>query len=363
MRFIHSVIHTVSHGVLEDGYLEIENGRIKAVGETGAIRTDSCDIDLEFRHITPGLIDAHTSLGLKEDSMRYEGNDWDETGMPVAPMLRAVDGFNPADRAVEYALSGGVTAVGVSPGNANVIGGQIAAVRLSRSNREQMIINPYAAMKFSIGEASKRKNASPVTRMAIGAMIRDALERAHYDETLCDLLPVLSGDKPAFIHAEREDDIVWAIQLGKRYGMNVVIVNGSDSAIVAGELRKHSVPVILGSLLLTASDYEVKNMDLSIPRALALSGVEFALTTDHHMSPVQLLSVEAALSAGEGLDRAAALASITIVPAVLLGIDSIAGSIDEGKEADFVIWSGNPFSFESVPERVFVLGKEEYRHS
>lgn len=359
MRFVHCTLHTVCQGTLEDAFLEIMDGKIAAMGSMKEIHPREDDEDLTGSHITPGLIDAHTALGLKEDSMRHEGNDWNEEGMPVAPFLRAVDGFNPDDRAVEYALSGGVTSVGVSPGNINVVGGQIAAIRLCRDRPEEMVWDPFCAMKFSVGEAAKGKHGPPVTRMAIGAMLREALDQADTKEEWKDLLPVLRGEKPAFVHAQRSDDILWAARLCRSRGMRCVIVHGADAAVVGADLAKLGVPVILGSLLLTPADYETRNLDWDIPVLLEKAGVTYALSTDHHMSPIQALQVTAALTIREGVPRERALEAVTLFPAKLLGIDDRVGSLKTGKDADLVVWSGDPFSYTSRVEKTLICGREQ----
>lgn len=363
MRYIHCELHTVTHGVIKNGYLEINHGKITSLGSIDEISPCAEDIDLAGAHVTPGLIDAHTCLGLKEDSLRYEGNDWNETGMPIAPSLRAIDGFNPEDRAVEYALAGGVTTVGVSPGNINVIGGQIAAIRLCRDWPEHMVLDPFCAMKFALGESVKRQNATPGTRMAIGAMLRGALDSAAAEDVLNDLQPVLRGKKPAFIHAQRSDDILWAVRLCQSYGIRCVIVHGADTALVAPFLAKMGIPVILGSLLLTPSDYETRNLDLNLPALLEKTGVTFALSTDHHMSPIQALSVTAALAVRDGLSREYALEAITLSPAKLLGVDNQIGSLETGKDADIVIWSGDPFSYTSRVSATIICGQQVFFHS
>ena len=363
MRYIHCILHTVSCGIIKDGFLEINNGKITAVGPMSMALPGQGDVDLTGGHITPGLIDTHTCLGLKEDSLRYEGNDWNETGMPVAPQLRAIDGFNPDDRAVEYALAGGVTTVGVSPGNANVIGGQIAAVRLCRDQPENMVLDPFCAMKFALGELVKRKNAAPVTRMAIGAMLRDTLNSIDTESSLCALRPILEGKKKAFFHAQRSDDILWAAHLCQTQGMQCVIVHGADAALVSPYLKEMGIPVILGSLLLTPADYETRNLDLNLPVLLDEAGVSFALSTDHHMSPIQALSVTAALAVREGLSYERALEAITLFPAKLLGVDNLIGSLEKGKDADIVIWSGDPFSYTSRVEAVLICGQHVFLRS
>lgn len=356
MRWIHGRIYTVEDGVLSDGYLETEGGVIKAVGPMDEIKPSLGDIDLEGACILPGLVDAHTSLGLKEDSMRREGNDWNEHGWIIGTELRAADGFNPQDRAVRYALEGGITTVAVAPGNENLIGGQVALARLCVSSPGEMIADPFCALKMSLGEQTKGNGVPPCTRMAIGAMLRQCLRDGGQDAAV---KAVLQRKKPVFIHANRCDDIAFAVRLSWEFGFRCVIVHGADALLAADLLRESDIPVLAGSILLTPDSYETRNMDMDLPAGLERAGVRFALTTDHHLSPIQSLSVAAALAVRDGLREDRALEAVTLEPAKLLGVDGRIGSLRAGKDADFVIWSGSPFSYRSRVQKVFIRGKLE----
>lgn len=361
MRYIHGKIYTIEDGIIEDGYLTVKDNVIQSIGVMADTSVRPDDIDLAGACVLPGLIDAHTCLGLKEDSMRHEGNDWNEHGWTLGAELRAADGFNPEDRAVGYALEGGVTTVAVAPGNENLIGGQMALVKLCCDRPGEMIWDPFCGLKLSVGEDAKRKGSAPCTRMAIGAMLRETFRAAATasggqgrDQALCR---VLSGEKPVFIHANRCDDIVFAVEFCKAFGMRCVIVHGGDAALTAELLAREQVPVIIGSMILTPNCYENRHMDLDIPVTLEHHGVQFAITTDHYMSPVQALSVISALTVREGLSAQRALEAVTIEPAHILGIDHRVGSLRAGKDADFVIWSGDPFSYQSRVKEVVINGR------
>lgn len=363
MRLIHAMINTIENGMIADGFIEIQGSKIGTIGSMDGIKPGTSDIDLHGAYIMPGFVDAHTCLGLKEDSLRYEGNDWNETGCPIAPQLRAIDGFNPNDRAVRYALTGAVTTVGVAPGNVNLIGGQVAAVKLCPETPWEMCLNNCSGIKMSLGEASKNSNAGPATRMAELAMLREELNKAllaiqhqkgSTDRTALEKL--LLGEIPAFIHAQRADDIVSAVRLSQDYGFSCIIVHGADSALAADYLAKAQVPVIVGSLIQTPASEETKNMDIDLPCKLKEKGVSFAITTDHHMSPIQMLGVCAALAYRDGLDEETALKAVTLTPAKFLGVDARVGSIAEGKDADLAVFSGHPFRSHSRLERLYVNG-------
>jgi len=355
VRWIHGHICTVEDGVFPDGYLETADGVIKAAGPMEDITPLPGDIDLEGAYILPGLVDAHTSLGLKEDSMRREGNDWNEHGWTIGPDLRAADGFNPQDRAVRYALEGGVTTVAVAPGNENLVGGQMAAVRLCADRPGEMMADPFCALKISLGEQAKKTGGPPCTRMAVGAMLREWLGGAGGRSGALEA--VLQRRKPVFIHANRCDDIAFAVRLSQEFGFRCVIVHGADALLAAELLHESDIPVLAGSILLTPDQYETRNMDMDLPAKLARAGVRFALTTDHHMSPIQSLSVAAALAVRDGLSEDRALEAITLEPARLLGLENRIGSLRAQKDADFAIWSASPFSYLGRVQKVFIRGR------
>ena len=161
------------------------------------------------------------------------------------------------------------------------------------------------------------------------------------------------------LHANRCDDIAFAVRLSWEFGFRCVIVHGADALLAADLLRESDIPVLAGSILLTPDSYETRNMDMDLPAGLERAGVRFALTTDHHLSPIQSLSVAAALAVRDGLREDRALEAVTLEPAKLLGVDGRIGSLRAGKDADFVIWSGSPFSYRSRVQKVFIRGKLE----
>ncbi len=177
------LIKTISHGDIQDGQILIDEGKILAVGRK-VDYPEGCGIyDAEGMIITPGLIDAHTHIGVHESAIRWEGADYNEVSDPVTPEMRAVDGFNPMDDSLSMALAGGVTTAVTGPGSANVIGGSCMAVKLYGTSADEMIIRNPVAMKVAFGENPKScygqsGRKKPVTRMAIAAMLRQALNEA-----------------------------------------------------------------------------------------------------------------------------------------------------------------------------------------
>ena len=195
MRVQNGILMTMEGTPIPCGYVDFEDGKITGCGAMEDAPAYSGEIlDAKGGYILPGFIDAHTHIGISEEGLRWEGEDCNETTGAVTAEMRVTDGFNPFDTAIAKARRAGVTAAGVSPGSTNVIGGQIAAVKLVGRDIDDMIVKAPAAIKFALGENPKRnygnaKGSEPMTRMAIAAVMRRTLEKlgfAHCGNIICD---------------------------------------------------------------------------------------------------------------------------------------------------------------------------------
>ncbi len=363
---------------IRGGWILIEDGRIKALGGGEAPEYLGEIIDGEGLSALPGFIDPHTHLGIVEDSLDFEGDDCNEDSDPATPQLRAIDAINPYDRCFGEALAAGITTVAVAPGSANPIGGQICVLKTCGRSVDEMVTEPFAAMKFALGENPKNtyhvKNLSPVTRMATAAIIRENLYKAkkyleelnrsqneedydppEYDFKCEALIPVLERKAAAHFHAHRADDICTALRIAKEFDIVPVIIHCTEGHLIGDILS--GVSCIAGPNLCDRSKPELRNQTFANPAALMASGAIVGLTTDHPVSPLNYLSLCAALSKKNGLSRAEALRSITINPARILGIDSRVGSLEVGKDADLLLVKGDVFSLESSVEAVYINGE------
>lgn len=365
---------------IKNGYVMTENHVITAVG-------DMCDcpscadaeiIDADGRLVTPGLVDAHSHLGMWEDGLCFEGDDGNEDTDPCTPHLRAIDAINPLERAFSEAFAAGITTVITGPGSANPIGGQLAAVKTYGKRIDDMIIKAPVGMKAAFGENPKSayndKNQTPITRMATASIIRESLKKAHeYSEALrkysenpdeeekpeydikCEaLLPVLRGEIPLHAHAHRADDIFTAIRIAKEFGISLVLVHCTEGHLIADELKKDGCPLLLGPILTDRSKPELKNQSETTPGVMSDAGLKTAIITDHPETPEKYLPLCAAMAVKHGMTRSEALRAITINPAEICGISNRVGSIEEGKDSDIVIWDGDPLDIMSTPYRVII---------
>lgn len=375
----------------EHGYILVENGKIKKVGDTCSLQQDGVDesscevIDASGLYVLPGLIDAHCHVGLFEDAVGFEGDDGNEMTDPSTPQLRAIDGVYHDDRAFREARENGVTTVVTGPGSANVIGGQFAALKTWGRRVEEMILREPVAMKVAFGENPKtvynEKRQTPMTRMATAALLRENLMKAkeykelqdkyekepeeydkpEYDMKLEALLKVLKHEIPLKAHAHRADDILTAIRIAKEFGLKLTIEHCTEGHLIKDILLEEGVSAVVGPLLTDRSKIELRNQSLKAPGILSKAGVKVAIMTDHPCVPIQYLSLCAAMAVREGMDEEVALKAITLHAAEITGIHDRVGSLEAGKDADIVLFDGHPLELKSRVVTTIIDGKVVFR--
>lgn len=359
-----------------NGYILTESTRILKAGNMSELDESELPngikvIDATGMYIMPGLVDAHSHIGLIEDSTGFEGDDANEATEPVVPHLRAIDGVYPMDMAFVEARKYGITTVIVSPGSTNVIGGQIAALKTYGNTVDKMIIKEPTGIKIAFGENPKAEGISrkkmPVTRMAIAALLRDSLARAAeykqriyvheqkpektknpgYDMKLEALAMVLDKKIPLVAHAHRADDILTAIRIAKEFQVDLTIEHCTEGHFIADILAEEKINVITGPLMISRTRVELRNHNLKVPGILSKAGIQVAIASCHPSVPAYLLCVCAALAVKEGMSEEDALKGITMNAAKAVGISHRVGSIEMGKDADIVIFDRHPFNIMS----------------
>lgn len=335
-------------------------------------------VSAQDKWVLPGYIDAHCHVGIGEEIYQYEGDDINEMTDPLTPELRAIDGINPEDEGFRDARLGGVTAAFTCPGSANVIGGTGVVVKTAGRVVEEMILRDPAGLKVAFGENPKgvygEQKKMPMTRMGTAALLRQALVDAqNYREKLeqgkkdPDKLPerdlgletinlVLDKKIPLRAHAHRIDDIMTAIRIAREFDVDLVLEHCTDGHKIADILQKYHYPAAIGPSFTNRAKVELKDRTFSTPGVLAKAGIKVAIITDHSVTPIQYLPLCAAMAARSGMDIEDALKAITIWPAEILGVADRIGSLEEGKDADIVIWDGEPLGFHSIPQTVLISG-------
>lgn len=361
-------ILTMNGAEYENGYVSFENGRITAVGPMGDCPPGE-SLDAAGGYVVPGLVDAHSHLGMWEDGLGAEGADGNEDTDPVTPQLRAIDGINPMDRAFAEAASAGVTTVVTGPGSANPIGGVFAAVKTFGRRVDDMIIKEAAAMKFAFGENPKmvygEKKQFPTTRMGTAAVIRESLLKAQKYAELeepdfdfkCEcLLPCLDGSLPVKAHAHRADDIFTALRIAKEFGLKMTVEHCTEGHLIADLLKAENVGVCVGPSMGDRSKPELRELSYETAKILDEAGLTVAIITDHPEIPEKHLPLCGALAVRAGMDRMSALRAVTVNPAVLCGISDRVGSLEPGMDADIAVFDRFPLDFEAKTTAVFING-------
>lgn len=370
-------------GVIENGWVEIAEGKISAFGAGVPDEITAESLDARKGTLLPGFIDAHTHLGIIEDGVDFEGDDCNESTDPFTPQMRAIDGINPFDRCFEEARLRGITSAASCPGSANACGGEICVIKTSGRRVDDMLVK-NCGIKFALGENPKRvyndKGETPVTRMATAAIIREGLYKARryahdmgiyysdnenyeppeYDIKCEALMPLLDRKQKAFFHCHRADDICTAMRIAKEFSLELVIIHGTEGWKIADILNGEEIPVICGPLICDRCKPEMKGLELKNAAILAENGVKTAICTDHTVIPIQYLPLSAQAAVKGGLDMETALKALTITAAEILGADESIGSITVGKDADIQLYrkGENPLDLMSEPVLVMINGEK-----
>jgi imidazolonepropionase-like amidohydrolase len=369
---------------VDGGTVLLRDGKIAAVEGPGFAVPDGYDVvDATGKWVLPGFVEAHAHVGVHEEAEGWAGDDTNEMTNPVTAQVRALDAINPADLGFRDAIIGGVLSVNVNPGSGNPIGGQTVALKCWGRTVDQMLLREPAGLKSALGENPKRvygdRKEMPSTRLGTAAVIRAAfVDALNYEQKLNNtsaeqpvvardlkleaLLRVLHKEIPWRQHCHRADDIATAMRIAREFGYNLVIDHGTEAHLLADQIAEAGIPVIIGPLFTSRAKIELRNRSIANPGRLAAAGVEISLTTDHPVVPINFLIHQATLAVKEGLDREVALRSVTINPARVIGCDDRVGSLTPGKDADVVIWSGDPLDVMSRAEIAYLNGREIYRY-
>lgn len=394
MLIVHGNIKTMTGQDFSDGFIQIEKGKIIAVGsmeDCPRIQGEDCPetagtdcgpedgvLDVQGAFVMPGIVEAHCHMGITEEKKGMEGDDCNETVDPITPQLRAIDAINPMDAAFNDALAAGITSAMIGPGSSNVVGGQFAFVKTHGRCIDHMIVKAPAAMKVAFGENPKvnysGQGVSPSTRMAIAAMLREELTKAknylERRETKKDepvdfryecWLPVLRGEIPLKAHAHRADDILTAVRIAKEFGLRMTLDHCSEGHLIMDELMEAGYPAIVGPDMASRNKIEVQNMAFKTAGLLAGKGILTAITTDHPVSKIQFLPICAGLAVKSGMAPEEGLRAITVNAAKICGVDARVGSLEPGKDADIAIFTGNPMEVLTKVLYTIIEGKIVYR--
>ncbi|UCZ53816.1 amidohydrolase [Bacillus shivajii] len=363
----------------ENGTVLIDEGKIITVGENIDVPTDAEVIDCNSGYVTPGLIDVHTHLGVHESGFGFEGQDFNETSEPTTPHIRALDGINPLEKGFEDARQHGITTTQVMPGSANVIGGEMVVLKTFGHIVDDMLLRSPSGMKGAYGENPKRvysgKKVSPMTRMGTAALMRqtfmqaqDYLKKKEAGEVkernlrMEQLLPVLKKEIPLRTHAHRADDILTSLRLAKEFDIEVTIEHCTEGHLIAERIAESEVQVSVGPTMSTRSKVELADKGYHTLLELNKYNIPFSITTDHPVIGIEYLTTAAATAVKFGLNEQSAFKAITSQAARHIGVEGQVGSLEEGKDADLVIWTEHPFHAYTQVKETIVNGITVYKN-
>jgi imidazolonepropionase-like amidohydrolase len=389
---------TITHGVIDNGVVIMDNGKITAVGPAGtAIPRGATVIDATGMTVYPGLIDSETNLGLVEVEADQNSNDLNEPSDEIMPHMHVFDAFHSETERIPVVRVNGITNAIVAPGTQNSLPGQDIFIQLDGRDRDQMILVPDVALPLNFSGAQRRRAMPgqggggggarfPSTRMGLASQLRQAfIDAQDYeakmqsgskgsdsnkpaggrggssapkrDLKLEALLPYLHGQKPVVIGAEDGYDVENAMRLAREFNLKVVLNHVTHSQEILDEIASWKVPVIVGPIYDFPRPDERYDAVYSLPAELYKRGVKIAFAS-YHVEHNRNLPYAAGYAVAFGLPYQEALKAITINPAEIWGVADKLGSLDVGKTANVVIANGDPLDVKTDVKQVFIDGRK-----
>ncbi len=376
LLIINGLLHTMETDTPLRSDILIDRGKIVKI-KKNIVPTEGTEIfDAENLNIYPGFIDAHSHIGIAEDKISSQNDTSNENTNPITPFIRGIDSINPMDSAFHNAIAAGITGVMAGPGSSNAVGGQFAFIKTYGRCVDDMVVLAPAAIKIAFGENPMNcyglNGNMPSSRMGIASLIREELFRAkqyfsqkqsgNEDFTLECYKELFEKKIPLKAHVHRTDDIFTAIRIAKEFDLKLTLDHCTEGHLIAEEIAKSGYPAIVGPSLASRNKDEVSQSDFKTAGILHNAGVKVAITTDHPVSRIQYLPLCAGIAAKEGLGETAALRAITIDAARICRVDHRLGSLKEGKDADIVIFQGNPLEINSCVKATIINGEIVWRN-
>jgi imidazolonepropionase-like amidohydrolase len=368
-------VHPISGPAIPNGTVIIQNGRITAVGANVAIPAGAVRIDATGKTVTPGLFESSTNMALVEVDAVGTTNDYrfqDED--QVAAAFNVADGINPRSMVIPVTRIAGVTTV-VSRPAGGLISGQGLAFDLVGDNVAEMAIRSPIAMFGSVSE-NEQESAGGGTRGGLFMRLREALEDARVwarnpqaferGETrqfsvsrldLAALQPVLRGELPLVLEAHRASDIQTAIRIAQEYGVKLIIAGGTEGWMVADDLARARVPVLVKVLRNLPESFESLGARYDNAALLRRAGVQVAITTGETYKAFNIRQ-EAGNAVAYGLPYEEALRAVTLYPAQIFGVADRYGTLEPGKVANVVVWDGDPLELLTQVSQVIIRGQQ-----
>jgi imidazolonepropionase-like amidohydrolase len=358
-------MYTMEGEPLLDGVVLVRDGKIEQVGLASEVSVPDDYRTLTATVVTPGLIDTRSVVGLAGILNSRHDQDQLETSDPIQPELRALDAYNAREVLVGWLRTLGITTVHTGHGPGAPISGQTMVVKTAGDTVTDALLDSTTMMAMTLGRSVERNFESPGTRAKNVAVLREALveavayrERqqaaAEEDEAeppkrnlkLEALGQVLDGEVPALVHAHTVPDIMAALRLAEEFDFPLVLDGAAEAYLVLDEIAEASVPVLVHPPMIRTSG-DAENAAFDTAARLHEAGIPFAFQSGYesYVPKTRVVLFEAAIAIANGLPREAALSALTIGAAEVLDLSDRIGSLAPGKDADLVLYDGDPFEY------------------
>jgi imidazolonepropionase-like amidohydrolase len=365
------IIYPVSAAPIRDGVILIQDGKIKMVGPAATLTIPPNYIVYTAKSVTPGLIDARTVIGMSGVLNIAADQDQLEKSSPIQPELRAIDAYNPEERLVKTARELGITTMHTGHGIGALVSGQTIIVKTKKGTTDQVTLNPFCMLAMTIGPDVSGNFSSPGTKAKQMSMIRtellkakeylkkmsdkDSTKRPTYDLKMDALSKMLKGEIKAMITANRSVDIMNAIRLSKEFNFKLVIDGAAEAYLLINEIKEAKAEIVLHPTM-ARNEGEMINMNRESATILTKAGIPVSIESGYesYVPKTRIILYEASVAVSYGMPFEEALKSITLNPSKLLGIDKRVGSLEVGKDADIVLYDGDPFEYTTKVCKVFI---------
>jgi imidazolonepropionase-like amidohydrolase len=346
-------IWTMAGEPITNGVVLISGGKIEAVGTAAQVKIPANYRVINAKVVTPGLIDAHTVIGLNGYLNQPHDQMAIDASSPIQPELRAIDSYNAEEKLVEWVRGYGITTIHTGHQPSALVPGQTMIAKTFGKTVDEVTLVQTAMINVTLGESALAgQGRAPGTRSKQIAMLRAELIRAgNYKGEPRDLKQemwkkVLNREMPLLVTAHRAVDIMNILRLAKEFNIKIVLDGVADAQQVINEIKASGFPVIVHPTMFRAGG-ETENLSLETAAKLKAAGIPVALQSGYegYVPKTRIVLFEAALAAANGMSRSDALATITIDAAKILGLDNRIGSIAAGKDADLAMFDGDPFEY------------------
>jgi imidazolonepropionase-like amidohydrolase len=358
-------VYTMAGAPITNGIVLIEHGKITKLGPASQVTIPQGYETHSAKLVTPGLVDAHSAVGLTGYLNAATDQDQFEKSAAVQPELRAIDAYDPRERLIEWVRSFGVTTMNTGHSPGALVSGQTMVVKTRGNTVDEAVIVPSAMIAASLGnQGLAEKEKSPGTRGKEAAMLRTEFIKAQAymkppakkedgkgqerDLKKEAFARVLKGELPLLVTADRTRDIMTAIRLAKEFNFKLVLDGCAECDMVLEEVKASGYPVIVHPTMQRANE-ETENISFETAAHLQAAGVPYALQSgfEAYVPKTRVILFEAAVAAANRLTFDQALASITINAAKIIGVANRIGSLEVGKDGDVAMYDGDPFEYTS----------------